>query len=61
MEECGGEEGGGGEGERVRRLVFLDTPHLVQTEIRLQPNTSMYTLSHKHFHIRNDSIVYNLQ
>ena len=35
MEECGGEEGsGGGEGVRVRRLVFMATPHLAQTEMR---------------------------
>ena len=36
VEECGG-EGGGGEGGRVRRLVFLSTSHLVQTEMRLRP------------------------
>ena len=41
VEECGG--GGGVEGEeeeegkRVRRLVFVKTSHLVQTEMRLRP------------------------
>ena len=34
VEECGGK---GGEGERVRRLVFMNTSHLVQTEMRLRP------------------------
>lgn len=33
VEECGGE------GERVRRLVFVDTSDLVQTEVRLRPGT----------------------
>ena len=44
VEECGG--GGGVEGEeeeeegkRVRRLVFVKTSHLVQTEMRLRPGT----------------------
>ena len=35
VEECGGEMGDG-DGWRVRRLVFLATPHLAQTEMRMQ-------------------------
>ena len=39
VEECGGGTGEEGEeeGERVRRLVFVKTSHLVQTEMRLRP------------------------
>ena len=36
VEECGGGDGEEGE-ERVRRLVFVKTAHLVQTEMRLIP------------------------
>ena len=43
VEECGGggEEEGEGEGRRVRRLVFVKTSHLVQTEMRLRPGTTL--------------------
>ena len=35
VEECDGSEGG--EGVRVRRLVFLSSQHLAQTEVHMIP------------------------
>ena len=35
VEECDGGEGG--EGVRLRRLVFLSTQHLAQTEVHMVP------------------------
>jgi hypothetical protein len=37
VEECDGGEGG--EGVRLRRLVFLTSQHLAQTEVHMIPGT----------------------